>query len=179
MPTHQDLDQNNVRNHKKVITTSNIPYRIHWSLLEALWVRAACWCISVFRRQKTFKLRVSYFHRLLLTLEVLFQRQSLVPPTHYQLLHQALCGTGPCIGNASNGADRINVLTLMRQGGSLSRLAWEQRESHPRTVRVCAPVGRLAQILLIALDLHLSHNMSFQFFLISFVATFLIGLENT
>ena len=114
-----------------------------------------------------------------LTLEVLFQRQSLVPPTHYQLLHQALCGTGPCIGNASNGADRINVLTLMRQGGSLSRLAWEQRESHPRTVRVCAPVGRLAQILLIALDLHLSHNMSFQFFLISFVATFLIGLENT
>lgn len=50
------------------------------------------------------KLCASYFHRLLLTLEVLFQRESLVSPPHYQLLHVALCGIGLCIGNESNGA---------------------------------------------------------------------------
>lgn len=90
-----------------------------------------------------------------------FQRKTLVFPTHYPLLRQVLCGIGLCIGPASNGAAWINwlscVLALMRKGGSLSRLTWEQ-ESRARTAHVRTPADKLTQILLISYHLHLLYG---------------------
>lgn len=131
------------------------------------------------------KLCASYFHRLSLTLEVLFQRESLVPPPHYQLLHVyvALPGMGLCIGNGSNGAGWINSLSCAFWLWWGKVVVWADSQGSNRkacTVHVCllahTDTPRSLSASLPHTPTHTHYHSSVV--LISF-GVYLMGLEDT